>query len=279
MNRIETSQGPIEYRDVGRGPVVVFVHGLLVDGELWRDVVPILAGTHRCIVPDWPLGSHRLPMNRDADLSPTGVAALVAELLEALDLRDVTLVGNDSGGAISQVVAARHGDRVGRLVLTNCDAFEVFPPPAFAYLRLLPRIPGLLALMARSMLHIPPLRRMSLAYGKLARHRLPGELLERWVTPAGRDRRIRRDAAKFIRGATPEVTLAAAVELAGFGKPIRLVWGRNDPFFTTALAERLAAALPTARLDLVDDAGTFVALDQPAALAKVLIEGADRRAA
>lgn len=279
MNRIDTSQGPIEYRDVGTGPVVVFVHGFLVDGELWRDVVPAVAASHRCIVPTWPLGSHRLPMNPDADLSPTGVAALVAEVLERLELRDVTLVGNDSGGAIAQLVAARHGERIGRLVLTNCDAFEVFPPPAFAYLRWLPRVPGLMTVMARALLHVPPLRRLGLAYGKLSRHRLPGELLARWVTPSGRDRRIRRDAAKLIRGVTPELTLAAAAELAGFGRPIRLVWGRNDPFFTPALAERLAAAWPTARLDLVDDAGTFVAFDQPARLAKVLVEEAHRSAA
>src|SRR5687768_11003031 len=134
LQRIELASGPIEYRDVGSGPPVVFVHGLFTDGGLLRDVVPLLTASRRCIVPTWPLGSHRLPMRTAVDLSPPAVAALVAELLVALDLRDVTLVGNDSGGAVSQLVAARHGERLGRLVLTNCDALEVFPPPGFAHL-------------------------------------------------------------------------------------------------------------------------------------------------
>ena len=128
MPEITLPQGTIHYRDTGEGPPVVFLHGLLVDGEVWRKVTPLLQGAARSIVPDLPLGSHRLAMKADADLSPAGVARLVGDLLAALDLEDVTLVGNDSGGAISQLVALDHGERVGRLVLTNCDCFDVFPP-------------------------------------------------------------------------------------------------------------------------------------------------------
>ena len=131
MPEITLPQGTIHYRDAGEGPPVVFLHGLLVDGELWRKVTPLLQGDARCIVPDLPLGSHRIAMNADADLTPAGVARLVGDLLAALDLEDVTLVGNDTGGAISQLVALDHGERVGRLVLTNCDCFEVFPPKEF----------------------------------------------------------------------------------------------------------------------------------------------------
>ena len=100
------SAGTIRYRDVGTGPSrSLFVHGLLVNGSLWDPAVERLRADHRCIVPDWPLGSHSVPMNPDADLDPPAIAELVAELIDALELEDVTLVGNDSGGAISQMVA------------------------------------------------------------------------------------------------------------------------------------------------------------------------------
>src|SRR5262249_18521811 len=122
---IELSPGMVRYRDVGKGPPIVFVHGLLVSSLLWRKVVPSLSRTHRCIVPDWPLGSHAVALKPDADVSPLGVAKLIAELIEALGLDDVTLVGNDVGGALCQLVVTKFPQRIGRLVLTTCDAFEV----------------------------------------------------------------------------------------------------------------------------------------------------------
>src|SRR5688500_18689891 len=128
MKEVRLKQGVVRYREVGSGPPLVFVHGLLVNGELWRKVVPLLSGSYRCIVPDWPLGSHAVALEPDAELSPVGVAALIADFLAALELKGVTLVGNDSGGALCQLVATRHPERLGRLVLTTCDAFEVFPP-------------------------------------------------------------------------------------------------------------------------------------------------------
>ena len=131
MPEISLPQGTIHYRDEGSGPTLVFIHGALVDGRLWDPVVERLAGRARCIVPDLPLGSHRTAMRPDADLSPHGLAQLIAGVLDALDLHDVTLIGNDTGGALCQLVVARHPERVGRLVLTDCDAFENFPPKAF----------------------------------------------------------------------------------------------------------------------------------------------------
>src|SRR5687767_10119987 len=124
MKEIALPQGTIRYRDEGEGPVLLFVHGLLVAGDVWRKVIPELRAGHRCIAPDWPLGSHRVPMHEAADLTPEGVASLVAEFIDALGLEDVTLVGNDSGGAICQLVVARHNEegRITRLVLTTCDA-------------------------------------------------------------------------------------------------------------------------------------------------------------
>jgi len=269
MNRIDLAAGPIEYQDVGSGPVVVFVHGLFADGALWREVVPLLPA-RRCIVPTWPLGSHRLAMRPGADLSPPGVAALVADFLAALDLRDVTLVGNDSGGAVCQLVAARYPERIGRLVLTNCDAFELFPPPAFAYLTWAPRIPGLMTALAKLLHGVPRLRRLPLAWGALTVTPIAEDLLDAWSAPGARDPAIRRDAAAFMRGADPRLTIEAAEALGRFARPVRLVWGARDRFFPVALAERLAAAIPGARLDVVDGAATFLPLDRPDALAAAI---------
>lgn len=126
MADVTLPQGTIHIRDTGAGAPIVFVHGLLVDGTLWRKVVERLEGGFRCIAPDWPLGSHRTPMARDADLSPRGVAHLIADTLEQMGLRDVTLVGNDTGGAICQILVTERPQRVGRLVLTDCDAFDNF---------------------------------------------------------------------------------------------------------------------------------------------------------
>src|SRR5262245_35224014 len=124
---VELPMGTVRYREAGAGKPVVFVHGYLVDGRLWDSVVDELAAGHRCIAPDWPIGSQRVAMRPDADLSPPGVAATIASLLEALELEDVTLVGNDSGGAMSQVLVTTQPERIGRLVLTNCDTHEHFP--------------------------------------------------------------------------------------------------------------------------------------------------------
>jgi pimeloyl-ACP methyl ester carboxylesterase len=266
MKQLTLKQGVIQYRDEGSGPAVVFVHGLLASGELWAGVVERLQG-YRCIVPDWPLGSHAIPMDAAADLSPAGVAELVADFLAALELRDVTLVGNDSGGAICQLVVTRHPERIGRLVLTNCDAFEIFPPPQFGYLKWLPRIPGAMWLLGKMMLAFPRLRRLSIAYGALTEKRLDDALLRAWVEPGARDGRIRRDTAKFIRGVDPAITLEAAEKLRGFDRPALLLWGANDPYFRLALAQRLAAQLPHARLLPIDGARTFVPLDRPDAVA------------
>lgn len=268
MPTIDLPQGTLRYDDVGSGPAVVFIHGLLVNGKLWRKVTPELSGSARCIVPDLPLGSHDIPMNSDANLSVEGVAKLVADLLEALDLRDATLVGNDSGGAIAQVVAARHSERIGRLVLTTCDAYDVFPPALFSYLRVLPWIPGLIALLAKSMLRVTALRNLPLAYGLLAKSGIPNEIAKSYVEPCATNPAIRRDVAKFARTASPSLTLQVAKELRSFDRPVLLLWTPEDRFFPLSLAERFLQDLPNARLVTIEDAYVFVSEDQPERVAR-----------
>src|SRR5437016_3846947 len=143
-HEIDLTAGRIRYADSGSGSPIVFVHGLLASGRLWSLVVPQLEGDFRCVVPELPLGAHQIPMKPDADMSPRGVARLIAELLERLDLEDVTIVANDTGGAISQLLVTERPDRIGALVLTPCDSFDEFLPPLFRGFQLLARTPPLL---------------------------------------------------------------------------------------------------------------------------------------
>ena len=258
--------GTVEYRERGDGQPIVFVHPIFTNGDHWRDVVPPLADQYRCITPDWPLGSHTLPMDHDADLSPPGLARLVAGFLDALDLCDVTLVGNDTGGAISQLVVAAHPKRVGRVVLVSCDAFEVFPPRLFAYFKLMARTPGASFVAAQS-LRLRPF--LPITYGWVT-HRLDKAAGDSYIRPLARHRRIRRDANKVIRGIHPRHTLAAAEKFAGFDRPVLVVWGEDDRIFPESLGSRLAYAFPNARVERVAGARTFVPEDRPAQLAALI---------
>jgi pimeloyl-ACP methyl ester carboxylesterase len=277
-SEISLPQGTLRYREVGEGPPIVFVHGLLVDGALWDGTVEALGAGFRCLLPDLPFGSHRLAMDPGADLTPTGMAKLVADFMERLELEEVTLVGNDSGGAVSQIVATRHPERLARLVLTPCDAYETFPPRMFAYLKPLARIPGGLAMIANSM-RLDANRRSPLAYGWLTKRRIPSELLERWTRPVIEDRGVRRDTAKVIRDVSNRYTLEAARRLPELDRPALIVWAADDRFFDLALGRRLAADIPDARFELVEDSRTFLPLDQPERLAELIAAFVERTAA
>jgi pimeloyl-ACP methyl ester carboxylesterase len=268
MKELKIHQGTIRYRDEGSGDPIVFVHGFLVDGELWRDVAARLAPDFRVIVPDWPMGSHTQALDPSADLSAPGVAGIVAAFLDGLGLENVTLVGNDSGGGICQIVAVEHPERLGRLVLTSCDAYENFPPPAFRPLQSLARVPGAVGLILQSM-RAAFARRTPTAYGWVMK-RDDDALTKRWITPALHDRGVRRDATKFLLGMQRRHTLAAAERFGEFTKPVLIAWSREDRFFKVRFAERLAQDFPAARLEFIDDAYTFASLDQPARTAELI---------
>jgi pimeloyl-ACP methyl ester carboxylesterase len=269
MSEVKLSQGTINFRESGEGPPIVFVHGLLVDGRLWRKVTPLLEDRFRCIVPDLPLGSHRTPMSSDADLSPPALARLIADFLEALDLEDVVLVANDTGGAISQITAANHPERIGRLVLTNCDAFENFLPPAFRPLQWAARVPGGLTGMMAGM-RFAALRRLPLAYGWLIKRDFDGAPTREWVDPFLTNREVRHDTIKVLRGIDSRYTIEAAEKLRTFDRPTLLAWAVEDRFFKISYAERLAATIKGATLERIEDSYTFVSEDQPERLAELI---------
>jgi len=268
-------QGTITYRERGSGEPIVFIHGLLVNGDLWRKVVPELSKDYHCIVPDLPLGSHERGMNEDADLSPYGVAKLIDDFLAALDLRDVTLVGNDTGGAFCQIVVTRHPDRIGRLVLTPCDAYENFPPRFFKYMLAPAKVPAVTLLMMQPM-RLAAMRHGPMGFGLLVKNGFDAEITDGWIRPTLRDAGVRRDLAKVLRGIHPRYTLEAAERLGAFDRPVLLVWAPEKDFFPFEHAQRLAQTFPDARVERVDDSYTFVMEDQPERLAALIGEFARR---
>lgn len=266
MPHVTLPQGRVDYVDEGdaTGVPVVFVHGFLTDGELWAATGAALGGRARVIRPTWPLGSHRTPMTESLD--PGQVADLVVAFMDELGLEDPILVGNDSGGAVSQLVVARHPDRLRRLVLTNCDAFTELPPQPFAWFRYVAKVPGLLAAI------LAPLRisrlRHTLFYGQLAsaRHR---DLWDRFFAPYASERRIRRQASDFVARASTADLLAATGFLGEWEGEVVIVWGMRDIVFRPSLGRRLAAAAG-APLIPVPDAKAFVPLDSPQVVADVI---------
>jgi len=269
LKEVALSAGTLRYRERGRGDPVVFVHGALVNGDLWRDVVPLLSDRYRCITPDWPLGSHEIAMAPDADLSPPGLARIIVSFLDALGIEKATLVGNDTGGALCQFVATDHPSRVSRLVLTDCDAFDIFPPRMFAYLKWSARIPGAIYLTAQSM-RLRSNRRLPIAFGWLSKRRIPNEISDAYVRPITSDAGVRRDATKLLKGLDPKYTIAAAGKLAALDVPVLIAWARKDRFFPYRHAERLAQLIPNARLEPIEDSLTFVPEDQPERLAGLI---------
>jgi pimeloyl-ACP methyl ester carboxylesterase len=269
MNEVRLPQGTIRYRELGSGEPIVLVHGFLTNGELWRDVAPRLAKSFRVIVPDWPLGSHELPLNPGTDLSPLGLAKIIADFLGELDLKEVTLVGNDTGGALSQLVAVHHPERLGRLVLTPCDAYENFLPPMFRPLQVAARIPGAVFVIAQS-LRPRAARRLPFAYGWLAKRSIPDDLSDAWMAPVLTNGAVRGEIATILKGISNRYTLDAAKRFGEFTKPVLLAWAPEDRFFKLRYAERMLSTFPNARLERIDDSLTFVSLDQPKRTAELI---------
>jgi pimeloyl-ACP methyl ester carboxylesterase len=271
-DQLTLATGTVDYEDTGgAGPVIVLVHGLLMDASLYDDVVADLARDHRCIVPTLPLGAHRHGAAEDADLSLRGIARLVAELLERLDLRDVTLVGNDTGGAIVQLLMADGAERVGRVVLASCDAFDNFPPGLTG--RTLVRTgklpPALFGLFMQQM-RLKPVRRLPLAFGWLTRR--GDATVARWMQPLLHRPEIRRDTVRVLRAIAADrgLLVDVAERLPAFDRPTLIVWAGEDRVMPPEHGRRLAALLPQGRLVEVDDSDTLIPLDRPEALAAAI---------
>lgn len=273
-SRLELPGGAIDYHDSGgEGPVLVFVHGLLMDGSLWEAVIADLAPDHRCVAPTLPLGAHRRAMAPDADLSLPGIARLLSRFLEALDLHDVTLIGNDTGGAVVQLLMAAPDPRGARAVLVSCDAFDNFPPGLTGRALVLSgRLPPPLFGLFMQQMRLRAVRRLPLAFGWLTKR--GDAATARWLEPVLTETAIRRDTVRVLRGiaAEPDLLTAAAERLSAFDRPALVLWAAEDRVMPPEHGRRLAELLPQGRLVEVDDSYTLIPLDRPAALAGAVRE-------
>ena len=265
---LELPAGTLRYHEVGSGPPLVFVHGVLVNANLWRGVVARLSPDFRCISLDLPLGAHLVPMP-DADLSPAGLAGLVADAVEALGLEDPTLVGNDSGGAVCQIAAVRRPEAVGRLVLTSCDAFDNFPPRLFKVVFMPARVPALIPVLFGALRFRAP-RRLPIAFGWVTKRPIDRDAEDSYVLPVLTRKEIRRDVSRFLRSVDKGQLLDAAERLRRFDRPALIAWSEEDRLLPPEHAERLSAILPQARLEWVEDSYTFSPEDQPERLAELI---------
>ena len=269
-HRLPLAAGPLVVTELGPPAALplVFLHGVLANGALWTGVADRLAPDHRCLLLDLPLGAHPEPMNADADLSPSGVVAVVIDALDRLGIERAILVGNDSGGALCQLMIAAHPHRLRALVLTSSDAYDTWLPFMFKPLELMAFVPGLLRIVAL-LLQWPPLRRSPVGFGWLSK-RITDADSAAFVTPLARAPWARRDLGKFLRGISPRLTRSAAQHFADFAAPVLILWSRDDRLLPLRLGLRLASDLPRSRLELVTDSYTFSPVDAPEAVAQAI---------
>jgi pimeloyl-ACP methyl ester carboxylesterase len=270
-SELDLPQGRLRYFEAGTGPPIVFVHGLLVNANLWRKVVAHLAPSFRCISLDLPLGSHTLPMPDGSDLTPDTLADLIADAIESLAVEDVTLVGNDTGGALCQMVVTRRPERVGRLVLTSCDYRDDFPPPVFRYFKPAAAVPGAMQLLMVPMRLRAP-RQLPFAFGWLVTRPIDREAEDSYVLPGMTIRGVACDFKRVVKAISPRYTNEAADRLGEFDKPALIAWSREDRLFKAAHARRLANDLPNARLEWVANSRTFSPEDEPGRLAELIAD-------
>src|SRR5215471_184323 len=269
---LETRLGPLAYRSSGSGPALVFFAGALANGELWRDVVAALEDRYRCITVDLPLGAGRWPLSPGADRSASSLARLELDCLELLDISDATVVANDTaGGLLLLSLGTGHPalGRVSRLVLTNCESYEHFPPDSLKKAASLCRtLPGVARTAIWTQLWLASrssaIRRRGQA--SVTASDLDPERAESIMGPALRDRRVLGDFVAAMGGFRPQLLLDAAKEIPRFDRPVLLVWGEECRFFPMAHARRLASDFPNATLVSVPGARTWVMIDNPAAV-------------
>ncbi|WP_067465255.1 alpha/beta fold hydrolase [Nocardia amamiensis] len=270
MPTIDLPVGRVHYVERGEGPPVVLLHGLLMNHTLWDEVLDLLPGGFRYVLPDLPLGAHPIPLKPGVDLSLRGLNQLLADFLAALDLREVTLVHSDWGGALF-LTAYGLDERVGRLIVLPCEAFGNFPPGLPGKMATVATyLPGGISLALRQ-LRVPWLRRSALLFGWMARRPLPDDLVRGWTEPGLRDARIRRDLLAYTRSGFRTRELIAHTEaLRNFSGDALILWSAAGKVMPREHGRRLAELIPRGRLVEIDDAYVLSMLDQPAAVAEAM---------
>lgn len=272
---LSLTRGNVAYIDQGNGdpgsPAALFVHGVLVNADIWRNVIWEVADMRRCIAPDLPAhGATPVPDDAAADLSLNGLAAMLNELCEHLGLVQVDLVANDTGGAVAQVFAARYPERVRTLTLTNCDVHDNFPPESFKPFVALAES-GEFGPMVAAMADDRALARSDVGFGMgYARpDQLSDEIIASYLDPFVPDQG--KGLERLLTASSAAELMAVEPLLAELQVPAQVAWGTGDAFFGQEWAERLAEMIPgVQRVALVPDAMLFWPDERAAELVPLL---------
>jgi pimeloyl-ACP methyl ester carboxylesterase len=257
-----TAEGPFSYVEVGEGPPALFVHGVFLNGYLWHDVLDGVRDLRRCIAVDLP--AHGATPATD-DLSVAGLAAWLVGACDALGLDTVDVVANDTGGAVAQVFAARHPQRVRTLTLTNCDTADNLPPAAFQAVVDLAR-GGQLAPAVQGLAADPELARSPAGLGSGYQHpeRLPDEAIAAYLAPFAEPDRA-RDLERCVAALDAGDLRAVQDGLRRLDVPTAIVWGTGDAFFPVGEAHGLRDLIPGATEVVEVDGATLFVPDERAA--------------
>jgi pimeloyl-ACP methyl ester carboxylesterase len=245
--RVKTASGTIAYAEQGQGPVALFVHGVLLNGHLWRHQLAGLSDIRRCLAPDL-LAHGDTEIAATQDVSVTANARMLREFLDALGIDQVDLVGNDSGGGIAQIFAAHHPERVRSLTLTNCDAHDNWPPEAFKPFLAMAAGGGLPDTL-RALVSDKALYRSPQALGPAYEHpeRVTDETIDLYLAPHLRTAQRTRDLERFLAAFDSAHTVAVKARLKKLQAPTLIAWGTDDIYFDVKWADWLASAIPGTR--------------------------------
>jgi pimeloyl-ACP methyl ester carboxylesterase len=244
---IATPSGRISYVEQGAGPVALFVHGVLLNGHLWRHQLSALSDIRRCIAVDL-LAHGDTEIAPNQDVSATANAAMLREFLDALEIEQVDLVGNDSGGGIAQIFAALNPSRVRSLTLTDCDTHDNWPPVAFKPFLEMAAAGGLRSAL-EGMLTDKNVYRSAQALGPAYEHpeRVTDETIETYLRPFLRTEQRTEDLKRFLAAFDPRHTLAVEAQLRTLKAPTLIVWGTDDVYFDVRWSRWLAETIPGTR--------------------------------
>jgi pimeloyl-ACP methyl ester carboxylesterase len=267
----------LSYWEKGQGQALIFLHGALANGYTWRKVLPELSKYYRCIVPHLPLGGHQIPIRENGDLSPIGIAHIIKDLMDYKQIKSCTIIANDTGGAYAQVFASYYPGKVVGMVLSNCEGADVFPPPAFAYLRYAVRVPFFLSLMSMS-LRVKGILKHSLMFGKLSLSVTTEELRHGYFASFIQNSAIRKDFKKAVKYWHPSFTLMAAQKLRTFQVRVLIVWGNRDiALFPKQQMQKLLKVFPNAQWIEINHSKTYIQEDAPEQLTHVIKQYMNRK--